>query len=745
MTHHDTPRPQDKSTILRRLSLFAACTDDQFQLVLERSRLVEYKKGETIYQEGNLAEAFYVVASGRLQVFTIGDGKKHVYTVLHNGDSFGEISLLTGETHSATVEAINDTLVLQLEKQDFDELINRIPSFALHLSRLLSKRLRTKGQGTESGDATVVATYRASPGGGQSLFLVALAAMLHRETHHQVVVVDFSTSEGHAHQWVGIPHPLLKSPPASPELWSEEILDRELLRHPAGFDFFYAGGLVDEEGQSLVAQVISGLAQRYRYILLDLPDTVDAFVVKALTQADLAYFITDTVKENVLRTRALMQQLIEAAAIKDDQVKIILTRVPEGEESLSPSEAVEMLGRPVSFTLPSLTSPTGPLTIDALTQLLERQDSPYAVIVRRIARELGGLLVGLALGSGAALGLAHIGVLKVLEREKIPIDIVAGSSIGAMIAGLWASGRSAAELEQMALRFKNPWDIRRLFVLDLSLPILSLVIGMMAGVVVGLLTGFWAGLLFGFMATVVLGLITGPLVGGPIQGTQLMARLESDFRGKTFEDTWLPLKVVATNPALREEVVFESGSLAQAVRASVSIPGIFKPVTYQGKMCLDGGIVNPVPVEVLKRAGAKRVIAVNVFPTNEQLKVHLARVEQQRTEWDAQLASRSFPVRMMVRLRQELSRSASPLIFDVIMRAMQAMEYQIAEISCRNADLLLRPSVPGSHWLEFFHPEPFIQRGEEEALKQLPLLKRLVGMIPALEDEGRVDKVSSGG
>ena len=70
-------------------------------------------------------------------------------------------------------------------------------------------------------------------------------------------------------------------------------------------------------------------------------------------------------------------------------------------------------------------------------------------------------------------------------------------------------------------------------------------------------------------------------------------------------------------------------------------------------------------------------------------------------------------------------RSVSPLVFDVIMRSMQSMEYQIAEVACREADLTLRPTVPGSHWLEFFNPEPFIRRGEEVTLQYLPELKRL--------------------
>ncbi|MBI3087675.1 MAG: cyclic nucleotide-binding domain-containing protein [Candidatus Omnitrophica bacterium] len=730
MTTFDLPRPKDKLAILRKIPLFAACTEDQLQLVAERSRLVEYKKGEAVYHEGERAQAFYLVASGRLQVYTVANEQRQVYTVLHNGDTFGEISLLTGEVHSATVEAINDTLVLELDKPSFEDLLNRIPSLVLYLSRLLSKRLRTKAQAGGVGEATVVAMYSAAKGVGRTVFAVALAASLRRETGREAVVVDLSTPEGEVNRLFGATPHARTFPVTRRSLLAEEVVEHDTTAHPLGFRFLYAGELMTEaEGEALIAPLVSGLTKRFHYILLDLPVEVNAAVLKALTQADQIYLVSDCTRENVIRTSALQHQLREAVNYRDEQMKVILNLMDGGGERLSPRDVAQALAHPVNHVLPRIGPETGELTPEELVRLLESRESPYTRNVRRIARELGGVLVGLALGSGAALGLAHVGILKVLERERIQVDIIAGSSIGALIAGLWACGHTADDLEQMALRFKEPWDIRRLFVLDLSLPLLSVIIGAVAGVGMGLLTGFWAGLILGIFVCVLLAVIMGPLVGGPIQGSQLMATLQKDFEGKTFEDTWLPLKIIATNPMAREEIVFESGPIAEAVRASVSIPGIFKPVIRQGKICLDGGVINPVPVSALKQAGANRVIAVNVFPTTPELTQHLQEVQRHKTEWDAQLASKSFPVRLWMRLRQEFFRSVSPLVFDVIMRSMQSMEFQIAEVSCREADLILRPTVPGSHWLEFYNPEKFIRRGEEEAFRHLPILKRLTGIV----------------
>ena len=727
MMTFEPSRPQDKLVILRRVPVFASCNEEQLHLIADRTRLVEYKKGECIYREGDAADAFYIVSSGRLRVFSQAGTHEQTLAVLHNGDSFGEISLLTGEKHSATVQALNDTLVFQLEKKDFDEVINRIPSLVLYLSRLLSKRLRMRQLGGQSAEATIIAVYSATGGVGRTSFAVSLASILNRETGQSVVVVDASGSPDHERLYQPA-EPSGRRSELSMGGVSQELLDAALFEHPLGFSVLSATELLDEaKGESAIAPLLSLLTNRFQYILIDLPVGLTPLILKALIQSDLIYVLTNAEREQLIRTSALLSQLRSAMGTAEQRTKIVLKK-PEGPPLTGLlAEVAQQLGQVVAFVLPRIESSSGQLTIEELARLLDSRNAPYTVTIRHIARELGGLLVGLALGSGAALGLAHIGVLKVIEREQIPIDIISGSSIGALVAGLWASGHSAEELERMAMGFRNPWDIRKLFLLDFGIPAFSVILGIMVGALVAWPAGFWTGLLFGFVTCVAFGMVFGPLAGGPMQGAQLMARLQQDFGGKTFEDTWLPLKIVAANPMAREEVIFDSGPLADAVRASVSIPGIFKPVIHLGKICLDGGVVNPIPVSVLKRAGANHVIAVNVFPSTAELIQHRQELVRRRAERDAHLSSRSLPVRLFFRIRQEVIRSVSPLVFDVIMRSMQSMEYQIAEVSCREADLTLRPTVPGSHWLEFFNPEPFIRRGEEVALQYLPELKRVAG------------------
>ena len=721
MASFDASRSEDKLVILRRVPVFAGCTDEQLHVIAQASRLVEYKKGELVYQQGGPAQAFYIISSGRVRVSRAEAGAEQLLVVLHGGDSFGEMSLLAGELHSASVQALNDTLILELAKADFEEVINRVPALVLHLSRLLSRRLRSRQVGADFAEATLLAIYSAARDVGRTLFAATLAAALRGETGEPVVLVDFAGEE--AHPWLGAAGGTQSRTLVAA---SEELVEAAIRRHPLGFDVLWAKDLLTSAGgEQAIAPLLTTLTKRFRYILIDLPPDLSPPVMKALTQSDVVYLITTPAREHVVRTSALMRRLQASLGALEQRVKVILNRRDGSEQPLSPEEVATQLAHPIASILPHLPDAEVGLSAGAWQERMASRSSPYLSAVRHCARELGGLLVGLALGSGAALGLAHIGVLKVIERERLPIDIVAGSSIGALVAGLWASGRPAADLERIALEFKNPWDIRQLFILDFGIPVTGLLIGFAAGLGVGMLAGFWTGLLFGFIACVSYGVVFGPLVGGPIQGARLMARLERDFAGKTFEETWLPLKIVAANPIAREEVVFEAGPIAPAVRASVSIPGIFKPVIVKGKICLDGGVVNPIPVSVLKRAGAHHVIAVNVFPTTEELAAHRQERARRRAERDAALGARSLPIRLFYRIRQELIRSMSPLIFDVIMRSMQSMEYQIAEVACRAADLTLRPTVAGSTWLEFHQPEKFIRRGEEVALQYLPELKRI--------------------
>jgi NTE family protein len=303
--------------------------------------------------------------------------------------------------------------------------------------------------------------------------------------------------------------------------------------------------------------------------------------------------------------------------------------------------------------------------------VLRKPMEPYSLVVRRIARELGRTLVGLVLGSGGARGLAHIGVIRVLEREGIGIDVVAGSSIGALVGAGWAVGKSADELEEIALRVKNKRTFLRL--LDPIFP--------GAGIIRGIRV-------FNFLHTIV-----------------------NDL---TFDDTMIPMRIVASDLDTAEEVVFRHGKLVDAIRASVSIPGVFRPVMIDGHTLVDGALSSPVPVGALAREGVSKIIAVNVIPTAGELRRFREAKEGAPRPADARPMHETGPL-------IETPRN----VINVYMAAMHALQSRTAEDACAEADIVIRPTVPDSTWFDFYNPAQYIRRGEECVEAMLPQLKAL--------------------
>lgn len=252
--------------------------------------------------------------------------------------------------------------------------------------------------------------------------------------------------------------------------------------------------------------------------------------------------------------------------------------------------------------------------------------------------------IGLALGSGAARGLAHIGVIKVLEENNIPIDCVAGSSIGAVIGGLWASGLGIAEIEKIVLDMTN----RDVF---------SLV---------------------------------DPRMGkGFIKGERIKSFIESNLVAKNFEDCRVPFAATATDIKTGEIVVLRSGNIADAIRASISMPLVFQPVEKDGKTLVDGGVGAPVPVEIVRKMGADIVIAVN-------LDKHYV-----DDNWRSGL-------------------------LDIAHDSMNIMRHYLSFYQSKEADIVINLDLGSNKWYDFVNGQNKILAGEKMMKKEIPSLKELI-------------------
>ena len=255
--------------------------------------------------------------------------------------------------------------------------------------------------------------------------------------------------------------------------------------------------------------------------------------------------------------------------------------------------------------------------------------------------------IGLALGGGFARGIAHIGVLKVLEQENISVDFVAGTSVGALIGAAYCSGVTPAELEQIAskVRFRDlaRWTLSR----------------------------------YGFATNL-----------------RMISFLNKILKVKTFEELRIPLAVTATDFASGEGVVFRSGSLVDPVRASCAYPGVFLPVTVNGRLLVDGMLAHSLPTQPVQEMGADRVIAVSL-----------------KSSW--------------------ANGGEGPKhIFDVIGQCFSIAQNMNCAQARQCADLVIEPDVTGYRYDDFEHSAELVTLGERATRDALPAIRKWLEPAP---------------
>lgn len=286
--------------------------------------------------------------------------------------------------------------------------------------------------------------------------------------------------------------------------------------------------------------------------------------------------------------------------------------------------------------------------------------------------------IGLALSSGGAKGLAHIGVIQVLEEHGIQIDAVAGCSMGAYVGACWAAGCDGFELEELAARMST--SRARLRLLDPIIPPR---------------TGF-------------------------IRGGRVRRRLERTVGRKTFNELPRQLQVIATNLETYEERAFKGDSIvADAVHASLAIPGICAPVVVEGEAYVDGGCSNPLPVQQLRDMGMDRIIAVSIVPTVDELKACRAGAEKLPIK-------RSFWSSIGHFFNQHLNYFARGNILDILKRSSTGCQIRVAEVNAAKADLCLRPIVYTDGWQDYHNFYIYIAEGREVAEANIEKILELV-------------------
>lgn len=259
--------------------------------------------------------------------------------------------------------------------------------------------------------------------------------------------------------------------------------------------------------------------------------------------------------------------------------------------------------------------------------------------------------IAVVLGAGASRGFAHIGVLKVLESNGIPVHMVVGTSAGSFVGSLYAYGYNAFQLQKMAI------SLQRGDIVDITIP-----------------------------------------DNGFIKGELIERYINKTVNNTPLEKMRIPFYAVATDLQTGQEVIFGTGNTGTAVRASCSIPGIFRPVKISGRMFVDGGVVSPIAVDAARRMGADVVIAVDISADVES-------TQPQTT-------------------------------IETILQSISIMYSKIANIQLANAEVVIKPKVGFIGSADFEKRHEAILEGEKAAIEALPKIKAI---IERLRQEGRLE------
>jgi NTE family protein len=624
------------------------------------SAVAEYPKGTVIYREGSPCDAIYLILSGRCEVRKAGTGGDLVETVAGPGDLLGERALLNREPHRRTIIVATHAVLLRIPAAELDGLFASDPCAAGRFSRGVvewPRALRGDGAASEGAVRRVVSILPLTPRMDAEVMVASLGSALRRITAQRTLIVRLSRNDG-------VPMPVFSSQDAV--LGAEFFFARHVQCRDGEADQLHLTMSGELRDTGAMAPLISHCARYYDYVLLHLdPELAAAATIQSLIESDLAYVLLQPSTQNFYDFQLLLRAVCDRTQGTCGHVKAILC----AEESIAAPEfhsLLQQLGHPAHSILRGF-----PLRTEHTAA-----DRRFNLHINRLAREIARCRIGLALSSGGAKGLAHIGVIQVLEENGIEVDCIAGSSMGAYIGSIWSYGLDGNMLEKVAREVEGRWGLLRL--VD---PVI-------------------------------------PPRRGFIRTRRTIARLRRSIGDAHFSDLIRPLRVVATRLDTLERVVFSSGEVAPAVDASIAIPGVCVPVTLDREVYIDGGIADPLPVDVLMEMGIERILAVNVIPTPERIRYWL--------DCQRELNGREpLPSAFGRFFHKHFDYGAQGNILDTMMCAINGAQTRVAEASAREADVVLRPLASDALWHDFTRPQKYIALGRAAAEAQLAELLRL--------------------
>jgi predicted acylesterase/phospholipase RssA/CRP-like cAMP-binding protein len=601
--------PQERAELnafLAEIPFFASLDETTRLDLAGQLEAVHVAAGDVIFREGDPGTGLFLVVSGRLRVSVAADGGERMLYDVGRGAIIGEMAALTDRPRSATVQAVRDSDLLLLRVSSFTALLERSPALVKGMIRLLVDRVLAV-------DRLLTVDRPQAPPPVRAIAVAAAG----QNTRPAAMVADRLAAQ-------------------LAQAGSVFHVDADVVARHLGAGAAQRGP--GDPGRGELTGWLHAVERDHDHVIYQ-PDAEDtAWSRLCLSQSDVVLLVASAGDDPSLGA-------VEARALATGALRCELALLHQADPSQTWATARWLERRPVA---------------DHHHLHADRPGD-----VARLARMITGTGCGLVLGGGGARGLAHLGVIRALEEAGVPIDVVGGTSIGAIVAGLCARGLDDAErvriIKSVALHG------RRLFTPTLPLLALS--------------AGRW------------------------------VDKVLAEHLGSVpIEDLPLRFFCVSANLTRAEEVIHERGPLWPAVRASLALPGIYPPVYEDGHLLIDGGALDNVPAEVMRgRVGTGSIVAVDVSPEVEPLTA--APFETGLSGWRV----------LGRRLNPFTEPRPLPGIADIIVRStgLSQVPHRRAALGADRVDLLLRPPVGRLGVLDFKGGIALIEVGHQYAADAL--------------------------
>ncbi|MGQ0652675.1 MAG: cyclic nucleotide-binding domain-containing protein [Betaproteobacteria bacterium] len=585
---------------LRRVlsSVFGELDADSLGRMQSELEWVELRAGEALFEQGAASDCLYLVVSGRLLGVHDDAGNRRVVAEIGRGETIGEMGFFTGETRSAGIYARRASQLVRFSRPVFDRLSQEHPRAMLYITQLLIRRLRrASGFVRETFDRCNVVVLPLAAGAGAAAFTGRLVEAL--RVHGRTLYASAERLDA----FIGVPD-FSQTPPGSP------------------LDLALDAGLEQRESD-------------HRYAVYECDPSDTPWTRRCLERADRILLVADASAD-------CAPAPVEQALLGERRDLIAARRML-------------VLLHAAQAALPAGTRHwLAARKVDSHHHLRRDSDADFA----RLARFLSGNAIGVVLGGGGARGFAHLGAIRALREAGIPIDMIGGTSMGALIAVQPALGwddDKMLEANRRAFVERKPVALR-----DYTVPVYA-------------------------------------LVGGNRLDQSLMAPL-----GETcIEDLWTGYFCVSSNLTRAEPRVHRAGPVWKAIRASLSLPGVFQPVVEDSDLLVDGGVLNNLPGDVMRELGGGWVIAVDVSPGRD--------LELRRKELPS-------PWKVLLDWCNPFAKPANlPTIANLMMRTTLLASVGKTESVKKLVDLYIQPPVSPFGLMQFRALEAIAETGYRHA------------------------------